>query len=141
MMDDQELLLQELEHYRSEKERIRRILGQIGGAANLKLDRIVNILFLVVVASLFVLDIVRELLHLAFWGLPHFLSTQLAIFLISLKIVWMIHRQSRVDHFQFWILSSIEFQINMLTRRLEELRGKPLPASRRKQTRSTQAEG
>jgi hypothetical protein len=76
------MLLQELERYRTEKDRIRRVLGQIG-------------------------------------GLPHFLSTQLALFLVSLKIVWMIHRQTRVDHFQFWILHSIEFQINLITQRLQ----------------------
>jgi hypothetical protein len=33
----------------------------------------------------------------------------------------MIHRQTRVDHFQFWILHSIEFQINLITQRLGEL--------------------
>jgi hypothetical protein len=120
-MDDQEMLLQELERYRTEKDRIRRVLGQIGGVSNLSKDRIINILFLSVVVVLFVFDLVRELLQLELGGLPHFLSTQLALFLISLKIVWMIHRQTRVDHFQFWILHSIEFQINLITQRLQAL--------------------
>jgi len=139
-MDDKELLLLELEHYRGEKERIRRILGQIGGAANLKLDRTLNILFLALVVALFALDVVREVLHMDFWGLPHFLSTQLALFLVSMKIVWMIHRQTRVDHFQFWILNSIEFQLNQLSRRLDELRGKPMTATGR-QARARRKDG
>jgi hypothetical protein len=122
-MDDQEMLLQELERYRAEKDRIRRVLGQIGGVSSLSKDRIINILFLAVVVLLFVFDLVREFLHLELGGFPHFLSTQLALFLISLKIVWMIHRQTRVDHFQFWILHSIEFQISLITQRLQELQG------------------
>jgi hypothetical protein len=120
-MDDQQMLLQELAHYRTEKDRIRRVLGQVGGIASPGKDRIINILFLAVVVLLFVFDLVRELLHLELGGFPHFLSTQLALFLISLKIVWMIHRQTRVDHFQFWILHSIEFQINQIVQRLQEL--------------------
>jgi hypothetical protein len=120
-MDDQEMLLQELERYRTEKDRIRRVLGQIGGVSNPSKDRIINILFLSVVVVLFVFDLVRELLQLELGGFPHFLSTQLALFLISLKIVWMIHRQTRVDHFQFWILHSIEFQINLIAQRLQTL--------------------
>jgi hypothetical protein len=120
-MDDQEMLLEELERYRAEKDQIRRVLGQIGGIASPGRDRVINILFLAVVVVLFVFDLVRELLHLQLGGFPHFLSTQLALFLISLKIVWMIHRQTRVDHFQFWILHSIEFQINLITQRLREL--------------------
>jgi hypothetical protein len=120
-MNDREMLLEELERYRTEKDQIRRVLGQIGGISSPGRDRLINVLFLTVVVVLFDLDLVRELLHLELGGFPHFLSTQLALFLISLKIVWMIHRQTRVDHFQFWILHSIEFQINLLSQRLREL--------------------
>ena len=115
------MLLQELERYRSEKDRIRRVLGQIGGVSSPGRDRVINILFLTVVVVLFDFDLVREFLHLELGGFPHFLSTQLALFLVSLKIVWMIHRQTRVDHFQFWILHSIEFQINLIAQRLQTL--------------------
>jgi hypothetical protein len=40
---------------------------------------------------------------------------------VSLKIIWMIHAQTKVDHFQFWILNSIEFRMNMVSRRIAEL--------------------
>ena len=131
------MLLQELERYRTEKDRIRRVLGQVGGVSSPGKDRVVNALFLGLVVLLFVFDLVREFLHLELGGFPHFLSTQLALFLISLKIVYMIHRQTRVDHFQFWILHSIEFQINLITQRLQELesgasRRKGRPASQRR---------
>ncbi len=136
-MNDQELLLQELERYRAEKDQIRRVLGQIGGISSPGRDRLINILFLAVVVLLFSFDLVREFLHLELGGFPHFLSTQLALFLISLKIVWMIHRQTRVDHFQFWILHSIEFQINLITQRLRELEKSASPARARAAGRRT----
>jgi len=81
------MLVQELERYRTEKDRIRRVLGQIGGVSSQGKDRIINILFLAVVGLLFAFDLVREFLHLEVGGLEHFLSTQLALFLVSLKIV------------------------------------------------------
>lgn len=86
------MLLQELERYRTEKDRIRRVLGQIGGVSSPGRDRLINALFLIVVVLLFVFDLVREFFHLELGSFPHFLSTQLALLLISLKIVWMIHR-------------------------------------------------
>jgi hypothetical protein len=120
-MDEAEILRQELEHYRTEKDRIRKVIGQIGGATSKRQDRIINAIFLVVVLGLFVFDIIRELTGLGLPTIPRFLSMELALLLVSLKIIWMIHRQSKVDHFQFWVLNSIEFQINMMSKRLKEL--------------------
>jgi len=42
-MDETELLRQELEHYRQEKERIRRIIGQIGGKRSGPRDTVINV--------------------------------------------------------------------------------------------------
>jgi hypothetical protein len=120
-IDETEMLRQELEHYRSEKERIRRIIGQIGGKSTKRRDQIVNIVFIILVLFLFTADLLREKYHLAIVDLPSIISIELAILLISLKIIWMIHRQSRVEHFQFWILNSIEFQINLLSKKLRDL--------------------
>ena len=120
-MDEAEILRQELEHYRIEKDRIRKVIGQIGGATSKRQDRIINGIFLVVVLGLFVFDIIRELTGLGWPTFPRFLSMELALLLVSLKIIWMIHRQSKVDHFQFWVLNSIEFQINVMSKRLKEL--------------------
>jgi hypothetical protein len=120
-MDEAEILRQELEHYRTEKDRIRRVIGQIGGATSKRQDRAINIIFLVVVVGLFIFDILREFVGLGLHEFPRFLSFELALLLVSLKIIWMIHRQSKVDHFQFWVLNSIEFQINMMSKRLKEL--------------------
>ncbi|UCF99890.1 MAG: hypothetical protein JSV89_10230 [Spirochaetaceae bacterium] len=120
-MNEAEILRQELDHYRTEKERIRKVIGQIGGATSKRQDRLINIIFLVVVLGLFAFDIVREITGFALPTIPRFLSMELALLLVSLKIIWMIHRQSKVDHFQFWVLNSIEFQINTMSKRLKEL--------------------
>jgi len=120
-MDEAEILRQELDHYRSEKDRIRKVIGQIGGATSKRQDRVINIIFLAVVLGLFTLDILREVTGFALPTIPRFLSIELALLLVSLKIIWMIHRQSKVDHFQFWVLNSIEFQINMMSKRLKDL--------------------
>lgn len=121
IVDEAEILRQELEHYRTEKERIRRVIGQIGGATSKRQDRMINIIFLAIVLSLFVFDVLREFIGLELPAIPRFLSMELALLLVSLKIIWMIHRQSKVDHFQFWVLNSIEFQINTMSKRLREL--------------------
>jgi hypothetical protein len=120
-MEDTEMLRQELEHYRSEKERVRRILAQVGGVTSRRRDSLINVVFLSVVLALFALDILREIELLSIPWLPRFISFELALLLVSLKIIWMIHRQSRIDHFQFWILNSIEFQINSIGKRIHEL--------------------
>ncbi len=119
-MDEIGALKAELEHYRQEKEKIRDVIGQVGGASSKKRDLTINAIFLVAVLGLFLLDISHYFWEPQ-WALPPFLGLEIALLLVSVKIVWMIHKQTKVDHFQFWILNSIEFQMNMITRRLTSL--------------------
>ena len=123
-MEETEILRQELEHYKSEKERVRKIIGQIGSKTAKKKDLTINIVFLLLVISLFAFDFVRELFDLSLYKIPAFISIELAILLVSLKIIWMINKQTKVEHFQFWILNSIEFQINLMSKRIRELEEK-----------------
>ena len=118
-MDDAELLRQELEQYKKEKERIRNLLGQIGGNVSKKQTRIINTIFIVLIVLLFILDAVRDLFELP--RITAHLSLELALILVSVKIIWMIHQQSKVAHFQFWVLSTIEFQVNKIVSRLSSL--------------------
>ena len=120
-MNETDILKEELKHYKSEKEKIRKIIGQIGGTTSIKHDRRVNIIFLVIVISLFLFDVLRELLHLQISGYSSNLAIELALLLVSVKIIWMINKQSKIDHFQFWVLNSIDFQINNITKRMREL--------------------
>jgi len=120
-MDEVEALQAELDHYRAEKEKIRDVIGQIGGKGTKRRDMVVNVVFLVVVMALFLFDVFRHLLGWKIAYLPPSLLLEIAVLLVSIKIIWMIHRQAKVDHFQFWILNSIEFQLNIISRRMNQL--------------------
>jgi hypothetical protein len=115
------LLLEELKQFKVEKEKVRAVVGQIGGKASTRTETIITITFISAVLGLFVFDIVRHVYHVATDVLPPMLALSLGVFLVSIKIVWMIHKQSKVDHFQFWILNSIEYRLNDVSARVREI--------------------
>jgi hypothetical protein len=117
---DTKALEEELEQFRSEKEKIRELVGRIGGAKSNRRDRALNAIFLAAIAILLVLDLFRHVLGLSI-PLPPLVSLELGVLLVSVKIIWMIHKQSKVEHFQFWILNSIEFRLNEVSRRIREI--------------------
>ena len=120
---DTAALQEELEQFREEKEKIRALVGQIGGVDSDRRDRVINVVFLVAIALLLIADVFRHIMDFEV-PLPPLFSLELGVLLVSVKIIWMIHKQARVEHFQFWILNSIEFRLHEITksvRRLEEL--------------------
>ena len=114
-------MVEELHQFQEEKEKIRALVGEIGGKASTRAETIVNVVFILAVLSLFVFDIIRHIYHVAEHALPPLLSLSLGVFLVSIKIVWMIHRQSKIDHFQFWILNSIEYRLNDVSSRVRDM--------------------
>ncbi|MFC1682957.1 hypothetical protein ACFL0G_01950 [Candidatus Zixiibacteriota bacterium] len=118
-----ETLKEELEHFRLEKEKVRKLVGQIGGKASLKRDRTLNALFILAIATLLILDFMRHLMDFSV-PLPPLFSIELGVLLVSIKIIWMIHRSMKVEHFQFWILNSIEFRLNDISRRMKGIEEK-----------------
>lgn len=54
-------LERELEHFRTEKEKIRNVVGQIGGKDSAKKDHIINFVFFVTFICVFIFDIIRHL--------------------------------------------------------------------------------
>jgi len=120
-MDEQEQSLNEdLQHFKTEQEKIRNIIGQIGGRDSIKRDWFINIAFIVAIVGLVLFDLFRRVFDIEL-PLPPLFSLEIGILLISLKIIWMLYKQTKVEHFQFWILSSIEFRLNDLTRRLQKI--------------------
>lgn len=117
-----EQLRLELEQFKKEKESIRLLIGQIGGKQNRKIEKLIDIVALSAVLLLFVGDMVGQFMDSPI--IPHTVSLELGILLVSLKIIWMMYRQSKVEHFQFWILNSIEFRVNDLAKELRLLRKK-----------------
>lgn len=113
-------LKQELDSFKREKEKIRQLMGQIGGKEQAERDRWANIIFIVAIALLAINDLLHFLagIHVP---IDTEFSLVIAILLVSMKIIWMMHRSTKVDHFQFWILNSIEFRLNDVAKQLRNL--------------------
>jgi hypothetical protein len=110
-------LKQDLENFQQEKERVRAIVGKIGGVPKYR-TKIINVLFIVVViASLTASVITGEKLRL--------FMIELALVALSLKIIYLIHLQMRMDHFKFWVLSSIEWRINEMINLIKNPKRQP----------------
>ncbi len=107
-------LLRDIEEYNREREQIKATLGNIGGEKYKKTDKIMNIFFLSLIILLFVVELSTELI-------PTFVSIEISVLLVSIKIVWMIHSQHKFNHFQFWVLNSIEFRMTQMDTRLRKM--------------------
>ncbi len=117
---DTEALKEELEQYKKEKDSIRKIVGQVGGVQANKRGKIITYGFIVAIFLLLIVDVLRHVLGLDV-PLPPLFSLELGVLLVSLKIVWMMHKQAKIDHFQFWILNSIEFRLNDMAKKLQKI--------------------
>lgn len=107
-------LRKELENFQREKERVRAIVGKIGCVPKTRV-RLVNTLFILVV----VFSVVASVVGGHKWQLP---MIELAAVTLSVKIIYLIHAQMRIAHFEFWILSSLEWRINEVMKQVRQLR-------------------
>jgi hypothetical protein len=106
-------LKQALENFEQEKERVRAIIGSIGGVPKFR-TKLMNVLFIAVIVVAGGISIFSdEKLRL--------LMIELTTVMLSLKIIYMIHIQTRVNHFKFWILSAIEWRINEMMVQIKQL--------------------
>ncbi|MBN1973435.1 MAG: hypothetical protein JW787_07330 [Sedimentisphaerales bacterium] len=103
----------ELEHFEQEKERVRAIIGRIGGVPQFR-TTLVNILFVLIVITAGIISIFVEDLRL--------LMVELTTIMLSLKIIYMIHVQAKVNHFKFWILSAIELRVIEMMALLKQIK-------------------
>lgn len=99
-----------------EIDRIRHLIGEIGGTRYSKKDNIINFVFLGVIITLFILE---QTTHF----LPPMISLEVSVLLVSIKIIWMIHSQHKYNHFVFWILNSIEFRVNEVSSAIKDIVG------------------
>jgi len=114
-------LREELEDYRKEKEQIRQVIGAIGGAGNDKREKILNAVFVFLLCVIFLSDLLRHFGKIEIPYVTSMLSLEIGVLLVSVKIIWMIHKQTKVEHFQFWILNSIEFRLNAISKKLTKM--------------------
>ena len=113
-------LQNELKQFQKEKDAIKSVIGSIGGRTVAKRDNKFTALFITLITILFLLDTMRHLLHIDV-PLPPLFSIEIGVLLVSIKIIWMMHKQMKVEHFQFWILHSIEFRINDIAKHLKRI--------------------
>ena len=90
------------------------MLGKIGGEKYSKTDKIINIFFVLLIIGLITLEITTHFL-------PPYISLEIGVLLVSIKIIWMIHSQHKFNHFQFWILNSLEFRMNNMYSRIKKI--------------------
>jgi hypothetical protein len=112
--EEEQRLIDEIEEYNRERNRIKMIVGKLGGKQYSKREMIINIVLFAVIIILFVLEITVHII-------PAFLSLELGIFLVSIKIIMMIHSQQKSNHFQFWVLKAIEFRMNEMHKKMREM--------------------
>jgi len=111
MEDELSDLKKELDHFQQEKERVRAIVGKIGGVPKFR-TKLVNVLFIIVIVISVIISIFSD-------RSLRLLMIELATVTLSVKIIYLIHCQMRVNHFQFWILSSLEWRINEIMRQIK----------------------
>lgn len=105
-------LKQEIKHYEKEKEQVKKITGQIGGKESDNTPKLMNIFFLTMV----VLEILAALFLPSEYS---FIVIELAIALISLKLAHLLHQLRKINHFELWIMSSLEFRFNQMSNEMK----------------------
>lgn len=104
-------LKREIEQFRKEKERVRQIIGQVGGMPTFN-TKLFNAVFIMLITVCLVVSLWSN-------GVWRLAMVALALTLVSLKLIYLIYSQSRVNHFQLWILTSIEWRLNELIKKVE----------------------
>ena len=113
---EEKSLLEELKEFEKEKDRIRQIVGKIGGKNNTQVKRVNSLLIGMIIALLFMGGVLRKM------SLE--LTMYLAILLGITKIIWMLYETKKSNHFQFWILNSIEVRINEMAGKINKIEKK-----------------
>jgi hypothetical protein len=111
-------LRKEMEEFKKEKERVRAIVGRIGGVPIFR-KKVFEVTFLISVVVLFILSAIAAK-YLS--GTAHWVFIDVAVAAISLKLIYMMRNQAKVSHFQLWVLTSLEWRLNELTKKLEEMK-------------------
>ena len=118
-MAEEELadLAHELEMFKEEKERVRAIVGKIGGIPTFN-TRLFNVIFGVCVVVCLAVSLLTPDARLKLAVI------EIAVAAVSVKIMYLIHSQGRTTHFQLWILSSLEWRLNEIMKAVRALGGK-----------------
>ena len=113
MTEREEHLEEELHEFQKEKETVRHIVGQLGSGSQ-KQNKRISVVFLVLIFALL-------LMGLAFKKTDLILTLLVVILVALFKLIWMIYEFQRTNHFQFWILSTLEYKISEIDKRIRKM--------------------
>lgn len=103
-----------LENFEKEKERVRQIIGKIGGVPSFN-TKLINVVFVVVIIVAGIISIFSD-------EKMRLLMIEITTVMLSVKIIYMIHIQTQVNHFKFWILSAIEWRISEMMNEIKQIK-------------------
>ncbi|MDR1835203.1 MAG: hypothetical protein LBQ96_05315 [Fusobacteriaceae bacterium] len=109
----EEQLEEELHEFQREQEKIRNIVGQLGGSGR-KQNRIVSIVFFLLIFALLIVGLGMRKTDLN-------LTLLIVLLLTLFKIVWMLFGMQKAYHFQFWILNTLEYRLNEADKRIKRV--------------------
>lgn len=110
---EEKILLDEIKEFEKEKDKIRQLVGNIGGKNNAQVKKVNAILVGMIIVLLFMGGVLRKM------SLE--LTMYLAILLGIIKIIWMLYETKKSTHFQFWILNSLEVKINEINKKISKV--------------------
>ncbi|NIZ41227.1 hypothetical protein PVA45_06890 [Entomospira entomophila] len=106
---------EEIQEYKAEQDQVKSMMGAIGGSHTDRKEKIISVLLILVLILTFSLGYIIP-------GFSKFLAIELGILLVSIKVMIVMHQQQKMQHFQFWILNSIEWKITRLEKQHTELK-------------------
>ena len=112
-MRGEQQLREEIEEFKREKEQIKQMVGEIGGTES-RQNKLVNILLLAIIVMVLIVGLALKKIDII-------VTLEVAILLGIFKIIWILYENKRVDHFQFWILNSLEFRINEIHKKVKNI--------------------
>ncbi len=111
--DDHRISAEEVERFLQDREKVRKIVGSIGGKPT-RHERIINIIFFIVVGVVFIIALLP-------FHISKFLTIEIAVLLVSFKLIYFMHNEAKLNHFEFWMLSTMEWRINEIGKSLVEI--------------------
>jgi hypothetical protein len=104
----------EIEHFQKEKERVREMVGRMGGVPTFN-TRFYNIVFVTALMVCLVVSVIWFR-----YEFVHQVMIEAAVALISVKLLLLMHNQSKVNHLQLWLLTSLEWRLNELMKQVKK---------------------
>jgi hypothetical protein len=108
---------EEVEQYKKEKEKIRKLLDSISSTKNGILNKVMDygfiLLLILLVFARFVFGIIDNIL-----------SLELGLLLLSIKIIWLIKIQNNYNHFIFMIMHTLDHHQLKILEELKEIEKK-----------------